>query len=533
MAFSQWFLLFLVVQIIHFFGTYKLYRKAGRKSWEALIPIYNAVILMKIINRPWWWTILLFIPIVNLILFPVIWVETVRSFGRHSKLDTWLAVLTLGFYIYYLNYVLDVSYKEDRNLKPRTEIGEWISSILFAIVAATIVHTYFIQPFTIPSSSLEKTLLVGDFLFVSKINYGARIPMTTIAAPMVHDTIPILGVKSYLFNDEYDKRNSSLLNKFQFPYLRFPGFEKIDRNEIVVFNQPADTLLDMDDFTPDRNYYKPIDKKTNLVKRAVGVPGDSLEIIEGYIYINDKLTTLPDRAKPQYNFFINTGGQVLNHNLLVKRYGAREGLRYPNGKFALTQKGGYYLTLTDAEAELIKNNPVVKEVKKLLNDQGNKEDVFPHVDSLQWNMDNFGPIYIPKKGSTVTLNRNILPFYKRIIQEYEKNNLELKGNKIFINGQETNNYTFKQNYYWMMGDNRQNSLDARKWGYVPFDHVVGKPVFIWLSWDKDGKGLNKIRWERMFTTVEGEGTPRSYLFYFISFLLLFFGIRKYLKYKRN
>ena len=533
MTFFQWLLLFLVVQIIHFFGTYKLYRIAGRKSWEAIIPIYNAVILLKIINRPWWWTILLFIPIVNLIIFPVIWVETVRSFGRHSKTDTWLAVLTFGLYIYYLNYGLNLSYVENRSLKPRTEAGEWISSVLFAIVAATIVHTYLIQPFTIPSSSLEKTLLVGDFLFVSKVNYGARIPMTTIAAPMVHDTIPLLGVKSYLFNDEFDQRNSSFLNKFQFPYLRFPGFEKIDRNEIVVFNQPADTLLDMDDFTPDRNYYKPIDKKTNLVKRAVGVPGDSLEIKDGYIYINGRRTDLPDRAKPQYNFFINTDEQVINHNLLVKRYGAREGLKYPNGKFALAQNGGYYLTLTDAEAELIKNNPLVKDVKKMLNDKGNKEDVFPYVDSLNWNMDNYGPIFIPKQGSTISLNRKVLPFYKRIIQEYENNKLELKRDKIFINGQEAKDYKFKQDYYWMMGDNRQNSLDARKWGYVPFDHVVGKPVFIWLSWDKDGKGLNKIRWERMFTTVGGEGTPRSYLFYFISLLILFFGIRKYLKYKRN
>ena len=201
MTFSQWFLLFVGIQVIHFLGTFKLYKKAGRKPWEAAIPIYNAVILMKIINRPWWWTILLFIPIVNLIMFPVLWVETVRSFGKHSKLDTWLAILTFGFYIYYLNYFLDVSYINDRSLKPRTSVGEWVSSILFAIIAATIVHTYFIQPYTIPSSSLEKTLLVGDFLLVSKINYGARIPMTTIAAPMVHDTIPGLG-KSYLFNDE-------------------------------------------------------------------------------------------------------------------------------------------------------------------------------------------------------------------------------------------------------------------------------------------------------------------------------------------
>ena len=529
MTYFQWFLLFLVVQVIHFLGTYKLYHRAGRRGWEAIIPIYNAVVLLRIINRPIWWVILLFIPIVNLIMFPVIWVETVRSFGKHSFKDTLLAVLTLGFYIFYLNYFSKVSHVSERSLQPKTQLGEWVGSILFAIVAATIVHTYFIQPFTIPSSSLEKTLLVGDFLFVSKINYGARIPMTTVAAPMVHDTVPILGTKSYLFSDEFEKRKSSLLNKLQLPYFRLFGFENIERNDIVVFNQPADTLLDMNDFTPDRNYYKPIDKKTNLVKRAVGIPGDTLEIKEGYIYINGKRSILPDRAKPQYNFFVNTEGQTLNQKLLVDRYGAREGLKYPDGRFAMKEAGGYLLTLTDDEADLIKNNPNVKEVTKLLSNPGKGEDVFPYVPELNWNMDNYGPIYIPKKGSTIPLDNRSLPFYKRIIEEYESNSLQVTDKGIFINGKQANEYTFKQDYYWMMGDNRQNSLDARKWGYVPFDHVVGKPVFIWLSLDQDGEGLNKVRWERMFTTVGGNGKPQSYLLYSTFFLVGIFSIAKFMK----
>ncbi|MGM0392397.1 MAG: DUF5684 domain-containing protein, partial [Bacteroidota bacterium] len=198
MTLTQWFLFIILVQVVHFLGTWKLYIKAGRKGWEAGIPIYNAVILMKIIDRPWWWTLLLFIPIVNLIMFPVIWVETIRSFGRHSTWETVLVILTGGLYIFYLNYVADVTYIEDRSLKPRTAAGEWISSVLFAIIAATLVHTYLIQPFTIPTSSLEKTLLVGDFLFVSKFHYGARTPLTAVAFPMVHDTIPVLNVKSYL-----------------------------------------------------------------------------------------------------------------------------------------------------------------------------------------------------------------------------------------------------------------------------------------------------------------------------------------------
>ena len=222
MTFTTLLLFILIIQAIHFLGTWKLYTIAGRKAWEAAIPVYNAVVLMKIINRPWWWVILLFVPIVNLIMFPVVWVETLRSFGRNSTADTWLGILTLGLYIYYINYTQDVKYIEDRSSKPRTSTGEWVSSILFAVVAATIVHTYFMQPFTIPTSSLEKTLLVGDFLFVSKFHYGARTPLTAVSFPMVHDTIPIVRKKSYA-------------TKPQLPYFRLPGFQKIKHNDIVVF----------------------------------------------------------------------------------------------------------------------------------------------------------------------------------------------------------------------------------------------------------------------------------------------------------
>ncbi|MEX0315041.1 MAG: DUF5684 domain-containing protein, partial [Allomuricauda sp.] len=193
---TQWIIFILIVQVIHFLGTWKLYIKAGRKAWEAAIPIYNGIILMKIINRPWWWVLLLFIPIINLLMFPVVWVETARSFGKNKLLDTWAAILTLGFYLYYLNYVEDVKYIEDRDLKPKTGLGEWVSSIVFAIVAATFVHTYFIQPYVIPTPSLERTLRIGDFLFVSKFHYGARVPMTSIAAPMVHDTLPVVKTRS-------------------------------------------------------------------------------------------------------------------------------------------------------------------------------------------------------------------------------------------------------------------------------------------------------------------------------------------------
>ena len=500
----------MIVQVIHFAGTWKLYVKAGRKSWEAIIPVYNAIVLLKILKRPTWWVILLFIPIINLLMFPVIWVETVRSFGKYKTLNSVLAVITLGFYIYYLNYVADVNYMEDRSLKSRTEVGEWVSSIVFAIVAATLVHTYFMQPYTIPTSSLEKSLLVGDFLFVSKFHYGARTPSTVIAAPMVHDSLPLMKAKSYL-------------NKPHLPYFRLPGFEKIKRNEIVVFNWPVDTVRFFRD-KANIHIDKPIDKKSNYVKRCVGIPGDSLEIRDGYIYINGEKSILPDRALPQFMHRVETGGQQLSPAIL-KRYNVTEGGFY----------GDYYLlNLTDENAGKLKSNPLVKSVTKLLTPKGEySASVFPHNSQYPWSIDNYGPIYIPEAGKTVELNAKSLPFYKRIIEVYENNNLTTSGNEIFINGKLATTYTFKQDYYWMMGDNRHNSEDARYWGYVPFDHVVGKPVFIWFSWDSNGEGIaKKIRWERVFTTVHGSGKPVSYLYYFLGALALWYAFSFFRKRKK-
>lgn len=530
MNLSQCLIFILIVQIIHGLSTWKLYIKAGRKPIESFIPIYNLVVMMKIAKRPLWWVILLFIPIINLLMIPVFWIEFIRSFGKNSTKDTILVLLTFGFYIAFLNYASkDISYIENRNLQPKSKTEDTIGSLLFAIIVATLVHTYIIQPFTIPSSSLEKTLYTGDFLFVSKINFGARTPMTTVALPMVHDSIPLLGKKSYLFSDDFTKKETSLLNKFQLPYFRFPAIEEIKRNEIVVFNQPADTLRNMDNFNPDRNYYKPIDKKTNLVKRCVGIPGDSLEIRDGDIYINGKISILPKSAKPQYNFLIDTKGQAISQDELTHTYGAREGLRYDNGFFALTNTGQYYLTLTDDEAKAMASNPVVKGVKKQLTPKGEDGNVFPHIKGLGWNIDNYGPIYIPKKGKTVKLNMETLPFYKRIIEEYEHNDLKITDRQIIINGKPSDTYTFKQDYYWMMGDNRQNSLDARFWGFVPFDHVIGKPVFIWFSWEKNASGINKIRWNRVFSVTNGNDEPKSYLIHFLVVIGLFMAGNKFIK----
>ena len=507
MTLYQWFIFFLFIQIVHFLGTWKLYEAAGRKKWEAAIPVYNAIVLMKIISRPTWWTLLLFIPIINLIMFPVIWVETLRTFGKRSQLDSFLGIITCGLYIYYVNYTQKLEYKKERSLHPKSKTGDTISSLLFAIIVATLVHTYFVQPYTIPTSSLEKSLLVGDFLFVSKINYGARVPMTTIALPMVHDSIPMTKRKSYL-------------NWPQLPYLRLPGIEDhIKRTDIVVFNWPVDTVRYFFEPKGRPGVIKPIDKESNYVKRCLGIPGDSLAIKDGIVYINGQILTLPERAKPQFSYTVTTDGSTFDPTYLQKD------LNITDQVIQTTQETFIFRALTEESANRLKNNPIVKSVVRNISteiDQG----IFPQID--KGNQDNLGPIYIPQKGKTVALNLESLPFYKRIITTYEtddngnKNDLKVTGNEIRLNGKVVNSYTFKQNYYWMMGDNRHNSEDSRYWGYVPEDHIVGKPVFIWMSWDTNGKGLNKVRWDRVFTTVSGEGQPQSYLKVFLILLAIFF-----------
>jgi len=563
----QWIIFILIIQVIHFLGTWKLYVKAGRKAWEAAIPVYNGIILMKIINRPSWWVILLFIPIINLLMFPVVWVETIRSFGKNSLVDTWLVILTLGFYIFYINYAEDVQYIEDRSLKPKTGLGEWVSSIVFAIVAATFVHTYFIQPYVIPTGSLERTLRVGDFLFVSKFHYGARVPMTTLAAPMVHDTLPVLKTRSYLADVNPDTYKTSWINKLQLPYMRLPGFEKVEKNDIVVFSLPADTLYQF--FKAQKAVIKPIDKKSNYVKRCVGTPGDSLEVINGYVYINGEQLQLSDRAKPMYEYNIYSEKGVSTKLLLSldidefrRTYVSNNPLSESQkeilrnmGYGVFTQNGTNFIlsdskglqpetiravrlslreitgrernaNMTDDMVNELRKNPDIDSVVKIIEPKGMYGgNTFPQKPNLYpWNNDNFGPIYIPKAGTTVAINSRTIPLYKKIIRDYEHNDVKVTGTKVFINGEEANSYTFKQDYYWMMGDNRDHSEDSRTWGYVPADHIVGKPVFLWMSFDNFRQGIAnwRVRWDRVFTTVGGSGQPVSYFWYFIGLLAAWF-----------
>ncbi len=547
MTLLQWFIFFLAVQVIHFLGTWKLYEKAGRKPWEAAVPVYNAIVLMRIIGLPAWWTILLFVPVVNLIMFPVVWVQTLKAFGKKSATDAVIGIVTLGFYIYVLNYSGTANYSPETETKDST-----LSSLLFAVVVATIVHTYVMQPFNIPSSSLEKTLLIGDFLFVGKYNYGARTPMTTIAAPMVHDTIPVINKKSYS-------------NWPQLPSFRFPGFEKIEKNDIVVFNWPADTVTKFFDKSAV-GLRKPVDKKSNYVKRCVATPGDSFSIKDGFVYINGKELKLSDRAKPQYVHRVYAKNGVspqtlrdngstdfirvyIVRNLTSEKQSAalapyaKGSTNNADGSITIyTQAAGvpdnvireYRINIqeqlqsaVDADltllgADALRHTTSIDSVVRSISHEADRT-IFPY--TKDWNLDNMGPILIPGEGTTVALNAETLPFYKKIIAEYEKNDLKVNGNEIKINGQVATSYTFKQDYFWMMGDNRHRSEDSRYWGFVPKDHVVGKPVFIWMSIDQDESWKNlgkKIRWDRMFTTVGGDGEPVSYFKYFLGALALWF-----------
>ena len=548
---KEWLIFILLLHFIHFVSTWRLYSLAGKKSWASLIPVYNVIILMDIIKRPRWWVLLIFIPVVNILMFSIIWIETIRCFGKKSTAQSILVLITLGFYISYLNYNKKTRYITDKVLENKSAFGEWISSMMFAIIAATLVHTYFIQPFIIPTGSLEKSLLIGDFLFVSKFHYGARLPTTPIALPMVHDTIPIIKTRSYL-------------KKPQLPFYRLPGLQKIKRNDIVVFNWPADTVRQF--FVREKGVRKPIDKKSNYVKRCVGIAGDTLEIRDGIVYINNLQNTLPEWAKIQHTYTIYNNNGVSSRKLI--QYGIEDFERvysiknitqssfdalipYITGRRGNTVED--FSVITNSRGlplDLVKNlGLVISELipkKKIINStyenvlkfqksveydsiirnvsmtRTPNENFFPNRISYDWNEDNFGPITIPKKGAEIVLNKKTYPLYKKIIEEYEGNKVIRKNNNFIINDIIEKSYTFKENYYWMMGDNRHRSEDSRVWGFVPENHIMGKPVFIWMSIDRFNDGFKnwKIRWNRVFSIVNGEGDRKSYLPHFLIFIFL-------------
>jgi|TARA_A100001011_G_scaffold65673_1_gene66713 signal peptidase I len=549
MNFTEWIYFFLIFNCLIFAGSQKLFRLAGVPGWYAIIPFYNIIKHLDIIKRPRWWIILVFIPVINLLMIPVIWVEFIKKFNHNSKIDRILVILTLGFYFFHVSYfssktklVDDISF---------SGFERSIGSFIFAIVIATIVHNYFLQPFVIPTGSLEKTLRVGDFLLVSKFHYGARVPSTVVTLPMVHDTIPIIKTRSYLKSP-------------QLPYIRIPGFQEIKNNDIVVFNWPADTVRRF--FVKEKGVIKPRDKKSNYVKRALGIPGDTIEIKDGIVFINGKKNVLPDRAKPifTYNIKSNEGvssnklkelgiegfirkfiiknlsqisyEEISNYILSISNTNDNEYLVYTDDfgiPLSIIRENNLIISelidssreisLTYEDAFKIENSNLFDTIYRVTQSKDlSNLNFFPNNKNFDWNNDYMGPIYIPKKGDKIDLSIDNLPLYKKIIKDYEFNDIVISNGRIILNNKEQNSYTFKQDYYWMMGDNRYNSEDSRVWGFVPFDHVLGKPVFIWMSIDGLFNGIQnwKFRWDRIFTTIGLDGKPRSYFPHFIAFIVL-------------
>ncbi|MGF7141139.1 S26 family signal peptidase [Roseimarinus sediminis] len=380
---------------------------------------------------------------------------------------------------------------------------EWIDAIIFAVIAASFIRLFFFEAYVIPTSSMEKSMLVGDYLFVSKVAYGPKLPNTPLSFPFVHQSMPLSNhkVKSYV---EWIKK----------PYNRLAGLEEIENDDVVVFNFPeGDTvavnfpsqnyheLIRMygrervanDQRTFGKLYSRPVDKKENYIKRCVAIAGDSIRIIDGLVYINGKAQEHPEGL--QYNYIITTDGSLINPRVLDK-------LGVANDDREIFSGGRYMFPLTDEQVKGFKTLKNVVSVNKFVMPAGSSDpNIFPHSDEYDWNVDNFGPLYIPKKGATVKLDLHQLPLYERIIKVYEENELEVRDSVIYINGEAADSYTFNMDYYWMMGDNRHKSADSRFWGFVPEDHVVGKAAIIWMSLDKDKSFPSKIRFKRILKKV--------------------------------
>jgi signal peptidase I len=398
---------------------------------------------------------------------------------------------------------------------------EWLDALIFAVIAVSLINIFLFQNYRIPTPSMEKSLLVGDHLFVSKLAYGPRMPNTPVAFPFTQHTMPVTKGRSWS-------------NIVIWPYKRLAGCGKVKNNDPIVFNFPAgDTVvvedqatsyyeivrrtareMQMRDSNGNQNpkpvayymplarneiwerykvIYRPVDRRDNYVKRCVGIHGDTITIISGELYVNSKL--VPDNKTQQTNYVVGTNGTTINPK-------AFERLNINRSDQLMVSGSAYFLPLTRANAEIISKFANVTEVSPIYQRKGEyAPHIFPYSPARGWNEDNFGPLWIPSKGATVKIDTSNLCIYERIIDVYENNDLRVEGNNIYINNVLTDNYTFKMDYYWMMGDNRHNSADSRYWGFVPEDHVVGKPKFIWLSIDKEAKGLKKIKLGRMFMKV--------------------------------
>ncbi|MBB3058915.1 signal peptidase I [Mucilaginibacter gotjawali] len=467
-------------------GYWKLFQKAGRKGWEALIPFYSGYVMLKISGRPVWWLIWLFLPLASTIVGAGILVDFIKCYGKYTAKDRAKAIL-LGF-IYlpkwgfenktvYLGPSASPGFRKGHpKSRAVSSVIAWGQAVFFAVFAAMFIRTFFIEAYVIPTASMERTLLVGDNIFVSKLNYGARIPMTPISFPFANHTLPNTNFKSYW-------------DGLELPYLRLPGFSSIKRGDVIVFNYPQDTIDN-----------RPVDKREFYIKRCVAIAGDTLNIINEQVFVNGKAQAGPPEEQLEYSYKLH--GREVSPDVLEELH-------------VITYDGHQYPSMTKQSARLLRGYSNIESLKPVFSPKGFSEDVFPRsstssmhvlltktIPDYHWNVDNFGPIIIPKKGWTVKLDSMTFPLYERVIEVYEHNKLEVKGTDIFINGKKINTYTFKMNYYWVLGDNRHDSEDSRYWGFVPEDHISGKAIFIWMSWDSDAPLFKKIRWERILGGIK-------------------------------
>ena len=503
------FIIYLIQILMVFlpsFGLAKMFNKANVPSNSAWIPFYNTWVILETANRPKHWFFWQFIPVVGWFITMGIYIEWVKCFGKYSLLQHAAAALVPFIYFPIIGSDPKEKFLGPDSVKKhkKSATREWVDAAVFAIVAATIIRTFIFEAYTIPTGSMEKTLLVNDFLFVSKLSYGPRLPNTPLAIPFIHHTIPGTSARSY----------SELI---KIPYRRWFS-TPVQRYDVVVFNFPeGDTVINKDGYQSERPYYqvirgfantdenrgreavlsdpnefpiviRPVDKRENYIKRCMGISGDTLQVRNSIVYVNGQPAMVPPKSQMQY--LVITNGQQLDEEVMKEEYE----LDIQNEVAPAGRPNAYNMLLTeDARQKLLKNK-IATSIEPIL-DTVSSNFIYPNDNSHQWSVDNFGPIWIPKKGATITLTPENYPIYERPIRVYEQNQLEMRDGKVYINGQQQNQYTFKMNYYWMMGDNRHFSQDSRFWGFVPEDHVVGSAWMIWMSWD------HGVRWGRMFNII--------------------------------
>ncbi|MFH0936179.1 MAG: signal peptidase I [Candidatus Woesearchaeota archaeon] len=519
---STFLIISIFFAILCIIGLWKIFEKANEKGWKILIPGYNLYIWLKIIKKPLWWFILLIIPFINVFMVMLMIVETLKCYEKYGLGQQALGVIFPFIYLPYLGFSKEEKYihPDDRPEIKKTIAREWTDAIIFAVIAATIIRTFLIEAYTIPTSSMEKSLLVGDFLFVSKIAYGPRTPNTPIAFPFAHHTLPLT------------KYTKSYVEWLKLDYFRFPGYEKIKNNDAVVFNYPDGDTVAL--YKQNQSYYqlcrdygrknvwaksfinpytrqrdacgpivaRPVDKRENYIKRCVAISGDTLQVKDQVVYINGKNSDKGVGIR-QFEYIVTTNGTSINPRNIDK-LDITEIIRPINNYQSI-------ITLTDESVEKIKKYANVISVERFTESNTNlpeyllqecKRETFPYDENFNWTRDNYGPIVIPKANTTISINTKNIALYEKIIVNYELNDLKIIDGKIYINDKETNTYTFKMDYYWMMGDNRHHSADSRYWGFVPHDHIVGKAVFVWLSLDKNKSFVDKIRWNKIFRLIK-------------------------------